>query len=49
MAGQLVAYNIKFGERYSPALTSAIKGAYVLRQRIGPYSLYYPREHAEFR
>ena len=47
--GLLVAYDIEFGERYSPALTSAIKGAYVLRQRIGPYSLYYPRDHAEFR
>jgi hypothetical protein len=39
----LVAYDIHFGEIYSAAVTSAIETDYVLRRRIGPYSLYYPR------
>ncbi len=38
----LVAYDIHFTDRYSPAVTSAIERSYVREAQIGPYSVYRP-------
>jgi hypothetical protein len=38
----LVAYDIHFAERYSPAVISAIESNYVREEQIGPYSVYRP-------
>jgi hypothetical protein len=40
----LVAYDIQFRDRFTPATRNAIERAYVLDQRIGGYSLYRPRQ-----
>jgi hypothetical protein len=45
----VVARDIHSAEMYSPAVAAAIDSAYTLRERIGPYSLYYPRARTEFR
>jgi hypothetical protein len=38
----LVTYNIYAPDRYTPAVTASIEGAYVLQQRVGRYAIYRP-------
>jgi hypothetical protein len=39
----LVAYDIYFRDRFTPATSAAIERAYVLEQKLGAYSIYRPR------
>jgi hypothetical protein len=38
----LVTYNIYAPDRFTPAVTASIEGAYVLQQRVGRYAIYRP-------
>jgi hypothetical protein len=44
--GLLVANDIHFADRYTPAVTAAIERSYVREQQIGEYSIYRPIQHA---